>query len=508
MSSALEQTTPGTASAPAIARRVALLALLIIFTANLFNYMDRMLVSAMERQLREAFQLDQTEFGYLWSLFTIGYLVCATPIGFLADRFNRCWLFAICIVIWSAATLGTGLATAKWVLYVSRLFIGVGEAGCLIIGPALLSDYFAQARYGMALSIFYLGQPLGGTGGFILPPLIITALALDWPVTFYVAGVPGFALAALILLFPDPPRGGEEHVGHGHSTVRFADYLQLLKNRSLALIILAQTFSVIILVPLLHYGKEFLLARHGMDEGHATKIIGGIMVMGALGSVVSGFVGDRLARRFKGAYALLAGFGYLAGWGCFFTAFRTTDPTILAVALAAGGFCLFLCMPAVNTQIANVVHPLQRAAAWALAVFVLHLLGDTIFPPIFGHVSTALAANHAQAPDRVDTVDEDKDGKISRAEFTKFVEAQAQPGMQDRARERAERVFTRLDNNGDGTISKERWTKWADKRAEALGRRQAFEYFSFALALASLCCFIATGTARGDIQRFVGENRG
>src|SRR4029079_12812222 len=130
-----------------------------------------------ERQLREAFHLTPTEFGYLWSLFTIGYLVCATPIGYLADRFNRCWMCAICIVIWSAATLGTGLATAKWMLYVSRLFIGVGEAGGIIIGPALLSDYFSQRRRGRALSIFYLGQPLGGTAGFILPPLIITAMA-------------------------------------------------------------------------------------------------------------------------------------------------------------------------------------------------------------------------------------------------------------------------------------------------------------------------------------------
>jgi MFS family permease len=503
MTSALEQTTPDAESSPPLARRVAVLALLVIFAANLFNYMDRMLVSAMERQLRDAFQLTPTEFGYLWSLFTVGYLVCATPIGYLADRFNRCWLFAICIVIWSAATLGTGLATSKWVLYVSRLFIGVGEAGCLIIGPALLSDYFARRRRGTALSIFYLGQPLGGTAGFILPPLIVTVLALDWPVTFFVAGVPGFALAVLILLFPDPPRGGDEPIGHGHghATASFADYVQLLKNRSLALIILAQTFSVIILVPLLHYGKEFLLARHGLDEAHATKIIGAIMVMGALGSVVSGFVGDRLARRFKGAYALLAGCGYLAGWACFFLAFRTVDTTILAVALAAGGFCLFLCMPAVNTQIANVVHPLQRAAAWALAVFVLHLLGDTIFPPIFGHVSTALAAKHTLAAEVVDEVDRDQDGKISREEFTRFAEAHAQG--RPNAAERAERAFTALDRNKDGFISKERWKKWADKRVEALGRQESFEYFSFALAFASLCCFVAAGTAQADIERFV-----
>jgi predicted MFS family arabinose efflux permease len=426
MSSAIENPLPTSEATPEYARRVALLALLVIFTANFFNYMDRMLVSAMEAQLTKAFELTDVQFGFLWSLFTIGYLACATPIGLMADRFNRCWLFAGCIVIWSAATVATGLASSRGILYVSRLFIGVGEAGCLIVGPALLSDYFVQKRRGRALSAFYLGQPLGGTAGYILPALVFRA-GLDWPMSFYLAGVPGFALAVFIMLFRDPPRGGDEHAGHNHKPGKLADYVQLLKNRSLFLIILAQTFSVIILIPLLHFGKKYLLDRHNLTEGDATKVMLGVMVLGAVGIVLSGLLGDRLARRFQGAYALLAGIGYLIGFLAFSVAFRTEDRAVLVTAMALGGFCLFLCMPAVNTQIANVVHPTQRAAAWALAVLVLHLLGDTLAPPIFGRIS------------------------------------------------------------------------------EQLGRQTAFAYFTTALLLASICCFIAARTARADIERFVEE---
>lgn len=427
MTSATDSSTPGGDRTPGFAPRVALFALLVIFTANFFNYMDRMLVSAMEKQLTSAFELTDVQFGFLWSLFTIGYLACATPIGLLADRFNRCWLFAGCIVIWSGATIATGMASSRMLLYISRLFIGVGEAGCLIIGPALLSDYFAQKRRGRALSAFYLGQPLGGTAGYILPAIVFR-IGLDWPLAFYVAGLPGFALAVFIILFPDPPRGGQEHAGH-HRAGSIADYLQLLKNASLFLIILAQTFSVIILIPLLHFGKKYLLDRHNLTEGEATRVMLLVMVLGAVGIVLSGLVGDRLARRHKGAYALLAGVGYLVGWLAFSLAFQTENKAALIVAMAVGGFCLFLCMPAVNTQIANVVHPTQRAAAWALAVLVLHLLGDTLAPPIFGRIS------------------------------------------------------------------------------EQLGRQTAFVYFTTALLLASLCCFIAARTAAGDIRRFVEVDR-
>lgn len=428
-------------------------ALAVICVANFFNYMDRMLVSALEKQLVADFHLQPWEFGLLWSLFTVGYMACAMPIGYLADRYNRSALFAACVAIWSAATVATGLARvltdspgaaeeipaglflAKAVLYVSRFFIGVGEAGCLVIGPALLSDYFSRAARGRALSTFYLGQPLGGTAGFVLV-FAVVHLGQDWPAAFYIAGLPGFLIAAALWALPDPPRGGSEGLGHhGHAAGSLADYLQLLRNQSLLLIILAQTFSVIILIPLLHYGKKFLLdkiaaASPGVAEAaleqRATLAMLAVMVTGAVGMVVSGRLGDRLARRTQGAYALVAGAGFLLAWPCLFLGFRATHLGVFLPTLVAGCFFLFLCMPAVNTQIANVVNPAQRAAAWALAVFVLHLLGDTVAPPIFG-------------------------------------------------------VFS-----------------------EQLGRQTAFEWFSGALLLASACCFVAAKTSAGDIAHSLG----
>src|SRR5438045_3658065 len=138
-------------------RSGAVWALTLIFLANFFNYVDRQLVSALEKQLHDepTLQIGETEFGLLWTLFTVGYMVCAVPIGLLADRIHRPRLFSICIVIWSVATVVSGMAETRTALYVARMFIGVGEAGCLVIGPALLSDLFSLKARSKALSIFY-----------------------------------------------------------------------------------------------------------------------------------------------------------------------------------------------------------------------------------------------------------------------------------------------------------------------------------------------------------------
>lgn len=382
-------------AAPGIAEQAAFWALGIIFAANFLNYLDRFLVSAVEKQITGDIRLDEFEFGLLWTLFTVGYMCCAVPIGLIADRYSRTRLFAACVAVWSFATIVTGLATWKTLLYSARVFIGMGEAGCLVIGPSLISDFFDRGTRGRALSIFYLGMPLGGTAAFIFAAVFFE-IGFGWRGLFYLAGFPGLIIAPIIWVMSDPPRGATERETSIHSpTGGLHDYWQLLRNRTLLLIILAQAFSVTVLVPLLHFGKKFFLDKHGLGELQASLILLSVMVAGAIGNSVSGWIGDRLAVRFKGAYAMLAGFGFLIAWPCLVVGFTAGSAWVFLPALALGSFCSFLCMPAVNTQIANVVNPVQRGTAWALAVLVLHLLGDMLAPPIFGQVSKHISRQTA-----------------------------------------------------------------------------------------------------------------
>jgi predicted MFS family arabinose efflux permease len=385
-------------SAPGISRHYAMYALLIIFLANFLSYLDRQVVSGLEKELTAAFTLGEEGFGGLWTAFTVGYMVFAPVVGKLVESKNRPRIFGVCVFIWSLATIWSGWATTLTELYAARFLIGIGEAGCLVIGPTLIADYFSPQVRGKALAIFFLGLPLGGTAGYGVAA-VVTQYIGTWREAFYFAGIPGIALAVLVWLLIDPPRGGAAVDAHGHGHVKFegfTPYLNLLKNRTLMLIILAQAFAVIILVPLLHFGVKFLEDKFQMAKMEATLSIGSIaLVAGSLGNLLSGVIGDLLAKRIRGAYALLAGVAYLAGAPLLIIGFTTDSKVIMMIALMAGAFCFFLCMPAVNTQIANSVPHQVRAMAYALAVFILHLLGDTFAPILFGRVSTMLDRQNA-----------------------------------------------------------------------------------------------------------------
>ena len=120
-----------------------------------------------------------------------------------------------------------------------------------------------------------------------------------------------------------------------------------------------------------------------------------IVIAGVVGSVLAGVIGDRLARRTRGAYALLAACAYALALPAMLIGFSVESHAAILTALTIGATCLFLCSPAVNTQIANIVRPEHRAMAYALAVFVLHFLGDMAAPPAFGAIAEGIGTGEA-----------------------------------------------------------------------------------------------------------------
>ncbi len=367
-----------------------------MLAANVLNYLDRQVVSALERELRQAFSLDRVAFGALWSAFTLGYMTFAPAVGYAADRVRRPRLLGACILVWSAATCASGLARTAFELYAARFFIGVGEAGCLVIGPALLSDLVPAAVRGRVLAAFYLGMPIGGAAGYLVGGAARHA-GLGYTAAFLAAGLPGLLLAAATARRPDPrpiARGGVPTARPPSA----AAYRSLLTRPAYLAVVAAQTFAVAVLAPILHFAVRFFEEARGLAPLEATGLLAGTALVGGLvGAPLSGVVGDRLAARRRDGYALVAAVGYGLAAPLVALVFLAPSPYVFAPALLVASALLFACMPAVNTQISVVVPAPARAMAYAAAVFVLHLLGDMAAPPLFGAVADAMGTAPAFA---------------------------------------------------------------------------------------------------------------
>src|ERR1700691_4326860 len=184
-------------------------ALGILAFINLFNYLDRYLVSALVESLKHSeLALTDTQAGSLMSGFLIVFAVIAPIFGTLGDRMSRPRLIAFGVACWSIATALSGVAWNFTSLFVARASVGIGEAAYVTVGPSLLSDYFPRGQRGRVMAIFFCAIPVGSALGYVVGGLVDKHYG--WRMAFFVAGVPGLVLAALCVLLRDPPRGAQD----------------------------------------------------------------------------------------------------------------------------------------------------------------------------------------------------------------------------------------------------------------------------------------------------------
>jgi len=355
---------------------------------NLFNYLDRYVMSAVVTPMQKELALTDSDAGWVASAFMLGYFVTAPVFGYLGDRLPRRYLMLVGVMIWSLATAGSGLAHSFAQLFVIRMVVGVGEAAFVTMGPSWISDCFASTRRNTALTFFYVAIPFGSALGYLLGGQF--AQQDDWRGAFIYAGLPGVLLALSLLFLREPSRG--EADGLGGEVVpapRVGEVAGLLVNRRYALLVwgyAAQTFAI---GAFAFWGPTFLHRVHGMDLA-SSGIIFGAMLAGAglVATLLGGMLANGLRRRTPAGYVwVMASSMVIAVPLCFF-ALLVGDKTLSLAGLGASMFFLFLPTGPIASEMFEIVPVHLRASAMAVCTFIIHLFGDFGSPTVVGRLST------------------------------------------------------------------------------------------------------------------------
>src|SRR5262249_23010646 len=134
----------------------------LLWVVALLNYLDRQLVVTMSGPIKAELDIDNTRFGLFPAVFLWTYGLCSPLAGCLAPRVGRRPVILASLLIWSAATFGTGLVTSFWGMLAARLALGVSEAFYMPAAVALIVDYHRGSTRsratGLHLSGVYFGQ--------------------------------------------------------------------------------------------------------------------------------------------------------------------------------------------------------------------------------------------------------------------------------------------------------------------------------------------------------------
>ena len=358
--------------------------LFILTGLNLFNYLDRWVVSAVLTPIKEEFHLGDGNLGRINTIFMIGYFVTSPVFGYLGDRASRKWLIALGIFVWSLGTVLTGYAaTFAWLL-LFRVLVGVGEASYATISPSLISDTFGPEKRNNALTIFYVAIPVGAALGNIIGGEV--SAHHGWRNAFIFAGLPGLALALVLLPFREPARGQAE--GAAVEKPKPSDAFKLFRLADYNLVVWGYTAYTFALGAFGVWGPTFLHRVHGVATENAAKFFGVVLVMaGLMGTLVGGLAATAWRRRHDAGYAWMLSLSVVLAAPTAMIAFMSSDTRVSMACLAAAMFFIFLCTGPVNTLILETVPLNLRASAMALSIFCIHLFGDLWSSEIVGHLS-------------------------------------------------------------------------------------------------------------------------
>jgi MFS transporter, Spinster family, sphingosine-1-phosphate transporter len=389
----------------------------IMFLISFLNYLDRNVLTGAANVVAHELGFGFDGIGYIASAFLVVYTLATVPLGIWADRAKRKNVVAITVAIWSIATAFTALATNFITLFLSRMVLGIGEAGYFPAGTALMSDYFSRTRRSRIMSWWSVGQLVGILVGFVIGGVVAGLFVGSWRLAFLITGIPGLILAFLAWKLREPRRneadeeeialypytlGDVAEIEEPHQAMQISpnvlsQFGTLLRVKTLVVLIIMQVFAYFVLGVNTVYLPTFLQQKdiYGLSSSQAGIYAGVIIVLAGLaGTVLGGYMADWLNRRHQGARVLVCGIGFLLGAPSFAVAVSTHSFAVFTVFFVLTALLLTVYTGPSTAATQDVVPSILRASAVAVTLLIAHLLGDAFAPALVGTLATAFDPTH------------------------------------------------------------------------------------------------------------------
>ncbi len=418
MSEIVPSANVGTRTSPRITAGYARYVFWVMFLISFLNYLDRNVLSGAANVVAKELGFGLDGIGYIASAFLIIYTLGTVPLGIWADRANRKDVVAICVAFWSLATVATALATNFVTLFLSRMILGIGEAGYFPAGTALMSDYFCREKRSRVMSWWSVAQLVGILVGFVVGGTVAGLYPGSWRLAFIFTGIPGLLLAVLVWRVREPRRNqaDEEELGIFEASVGTKDAQQvahavpaqtnilaqfavLLRIKSLVVLILMQVFAFFVLGVNLLFLPTYLQQKDtfGLSSGLAGLFSGAVIVLGGMvGTVFGGYMADWLNKNHPGSRILVCGIGFLLGAPAFALAVTFHNLLVFTVFFVLSTILLTLYTGPSTAATQDVAPSALRASAVAISLLIAHLFGDAFSPTIVGVLATQFDPTHGQ----------------------------------------------------------------------------------------------------------------
>jgi MFS family permease len=364
--------------------------LTVVYTLNL---LDRTLMILLLQPIKNDLQLSDTQLGFLTGIaFGLFYATLGIPIARWADRGDRVLITSLSIGVWGITVMSCLWVTSFTRLVLARVAAAIGESGCMPPTYSLIGDYFpAPAERTRAMAVYWLASPLAALVSFAAGGWV--SEHYGWRVAFFVAGIPGLAIAPIVRLTVVEPRIPQSAATPMGTQVGLSDILKALwwqrSSRHLAAAIILLWTMGLGLAP---WYAAFMMRSHGVGAEALGLWMGIIFgVAGVAGILLGGYMtsgwfaeSDRRQMRLVACVtaALLPCFVLFLLAPATWQAFAAMVPMVLVFNFSAAP---------VFALMQRLVPEEMRATTLAVVMLLANLIGMGLGPLVVGILSDRLS---------------------------------------------------------------------------------------------------------------------
>lgn len=294
------------------------------------------------------------------------------------------------IVVWSIATVACGLAQSPEQFLAARMLVGAGEATLVPAAYAWIPARSPAKRVGISIACFTVGVALGsgismGAGGQIIETISASLGSSDflglspWRIVLLALGVVGLPIALHVWLVDRSPIEFVKAAARSH----WPDL------RAPALLFVGFGCCISIVYVQLFWAHTFYGEMFGLTLSASALVIGIAVALSAVGAIVGGIIGDRLAEKgFVLPHTLMKIGMNVVQIATFAIAFTVPILWISVVAYMIAMTAHGAIGATMGPTISQIFSPDRRAVATSVCLAVGTSLGLGIVMPLVGMFGT------------------------------------------------------------------------------------------------------------------------
>ena len=373
--------------------------LIVCSLLNAISYADWQVMSVVLEPMKKDLGLTDAQVGILNSAYFIGIILFTMPIAHLVDVWSRKKMIGLMALAWSISTMATGFVGGFAALLITRFGVGLGEAGFMPGGTALVSASYPESKRGQKLGIFNMFVTVGVIVG-VIGGGYLSVHHGGWRTPFIVFGIPGVVLGILAFFMQDYSLKKDDGSTFVHDPF-LVNLKQLLKIPTLRWLYFGLGMYAVLQISVGTWFPSLLIRAYGIKEDKAGLVMGLVTIIGLAGPILGGILADRWQKTFSGGRMRLASLSIavatvfmllvlLAGFDL------SNKPLMIFCAVMMPLHSVFVGMafPAVAATTQDVVPDKFKGLAWGTAMMALFILGGAWGPLMVGQVSDLLGGGY------------------------------------------------------------------------------------------------------------------